>query len=110
MQALAPMNTGCVAGAPPVLSYDVQTALPLHIVFPRPAATVCVTNQSDGDAMLVSFGLGMPMIVVGAGAQTVPTGGGYAQPGVRELVIAADPTAGAAVSFTIEATIGMELR
>jgi hypothetical protein len=49
------------------------------------------------------------MVEVAAGEASTPTGGGYAQPGVKEIVIAADSTAKAAVPFAIEATIGMEL-
>jgi len=106
LQANAPLATGCTAGAAPVVDLTIQTPVPLHIVFPIPAATVTLKNLSAGDDLLVSYGLGLPMMVVAAGDTTVPTGGGYTQPGVREIVVAADPTAAAVVPFSIEATIG----
>lgn len=111
LQSVAPLLTGCVAGLPPVFDSTVQTPLPLHIQFPKPAATVTVKNLSeDGDSLLVCYGLGMPMMDIAAGDSTVPTGGGYAQPGVREIIVAAMADASGAVPFSIDATIGMELR
>ena len=110
MQSLAPLATGCAGGQLPVVDQTVQTPLPLHIVLPRPAATVEIRNISAaGDPLLVSFGLEMPMMELDAGDSSIPTGGGYAQPGVREIVVAAGPGAGAVVPFIIQATIGLEL-
>jgi hypothetical protein len=110
LQAIAPLNTGCVAGAPPVFDNSVQIPLPLHLMLPRPGATISIRNlSSTGDSMLVSFGLGQPMMEIADGESSVPTGGGYSQPGVRELILAADATAGAVVPFLIEVTIGMEI-
>jgi hypothetical protein len=109
LQSLAPLGTGCLAGQLPVVDMTVQTSLPLHFVLPRPAASLILRNLSAGDDLLVSFGLGMPMLTVSAGEVTVPTGGGYAQPGVREIVLATDPTAGAVIPFSVEITFGMEI-
>lgn len=108
LQGLAPALTTSVAGDLPVFDPTVQAPLPIHIILPRLAATAEVTNVGSDD-MLVSFGLYMPMMLIESGESTVPTGGGYAQPSVREIIICADPSAGGAVGFTLEATIGNEL-
>jgi len=109
LQANAPLLTGCIAGAPPVFDNSVQTPLPLHLILPRPGATISVRNLSVGDVLLVSFGLSQPMLEINPGEASVPTGGGYSQPGVREILLAADPTSAAVVPFSIEVTIGMEI-
>jgi len=109
LQSIAPLMTGCTAGALPVVDETVQTPLPMHLVFPRPASTIIVRNLSVGDTLLVSFGLGMPMIEVAPGEATIPTGGGYALPGVREIVVASWVQGQDAVPFSVEATIGMQV-
>ncbi len=109
LQVLAPLGTGCVGGMNPFWDSTVQVPLPLHIVLPKPANTVIVKNGSAGEAALVSYGMGMPMRTLDAGESSIPTGGGYSQPGVREIVIASDGTAIAAVPIIIELSIGMEL-
>jgi hypothetical protein len=109
LQASAPLATGCIAGAPPVFDNSVQTPLPLHLLLPRPGSTVCIKNLSVGDTLLVSFGLSQPMLEIGAGESSIPTGGGYAQPGVKELILAADASASGVIPFSIETTIGMEI-
>lgn len=106
LQGLAPLLTGCVAGSRPLFDPTVQTPLPLHIVFPRPAATISVKNLHIGDNLLVSYGMGMPMMEVAPGTGSQPTGGGYSYPGVREVILAVEP-AGEVIPFSIEVTIGM---
>ena len=110
LQANAPLLTGCVAGIPPVFDNSVQTPLPLHLLMPRPGATIEIRNlSSTGDTLLVSFGLGQPMMEIADGEASIPTGGGYSQPGVREIVLAAEASASSVVPFLIEVTIGMEI-
>ena len=106
LQTDAPAGTGCTAGDFPVVDATVQTPLPMHIVLPRPAATLTITNQSGTDDLLVSFGLGMPMFAIAPGTQSIPTGGGYSLTGVREIVLASSTVT--ALPFSIEAVISNE--
>jgi hypothetical protein len=107
-QSSAPQATGCTAGAIPVFDTTFTNPPPLHIVFPRPAATVTIKNLSASDSLLVSFGLGAPMYTVQKGEVSTPTGGGIAPPGVREIIVASISGAGAAVPFAVEAVIGQQ--
>jgi hypothetical protein len=79
----------------------------MHIVLPRPAATLTITNQHSADDLLVSFGLDQPMFAIPAGMSSIPTGGGYSLAGVREIVLAS--ATAAACPFSIEMVIGNEV-
>jgi hypothetical protein len=107
LQTNAPTGTTCVAGTVPVVDPTVQIPLPMHIVMPRPAATLTITNQHAQDDLLVSFGLDQPMFIVGPGATSIPTGGGFSLAGVRELVVASNT--GDVIPFSIEMVIANEV-
>lgn len=110
LQVKAPKGTTCAAYAPPFIDPTVQVPLPLHLVLPKPANTVTITNlnAAGGEGLLVSYGLGQPMMLVAAGSTSIPTGGGYSQPGVREIILAANVGAASVVPVAIELSIGME--
>ena len=102
LAGLAPSNTGCVVGQIPVVDQTVQTPLPLHIVLPRPARLITISNTGGaGVTLLASSGLGMPMVQIDSGNPLNFEGG------IREIVLAR-AAGGAGCSFSIFATIGME--
>ena len=104
----APLATTCLPGAPPIIDPSLQIPPPLHLVMYHPAGSVTIRNLSTNDALLVSFGFGMPMSVAPKTVEMIPTGGGYSRPGVPEIILAAEATAGAVVPFGIEAVVGRE--
>jgi hypothetical protein len=79
----------------------------MHLVLPRPAATLTITNQDTEDDLLISFGLDQPMFALGPGHSSVPTGGGYSLSGVREIVLASSTAS--SVAFSIEMVIANEV-
>lgn len=105
LQASAPLGTNCIAATVPVVDGTVQTPLPIHLYFARPASTLTLSNLSVGDTLLYSMGLGQPMVSLGPGEETTPTGGAGDSPGVREIILAADVWSKGAISFGIVATL-----
>lgn len=101
----APAGSACAAGSPPVIDQTVQRPMPMHIIFPRPMGSLTVRNTSVASTLLVSFGLGQPMITVAAGDSILPTGGGFSLPGVGELIVAMNG-AGAGCAFSLDGVIG----
>ena len=83
----APSNTGNVAGNPATIDETVQVPLPMHIVFPRPASAMVIRNDDAAGDLLVSYGVGMPLLTVGQGSELVP-GLGHGQGTIRELFLA----------------------
>jgi hypothetical protein len=98
-------------GISPVFDETVQTPLPMHIVLPRPGYHVRVRNTEDvpsigaGPNLLLSYGLGMPMVIVAPGELVSVFRG----PGVTELVLAGESGSigGMECSFCVEGTIGL---
>lgn len=103
----APAGSDCLAGIPPVIDQTVQKPMPMHIVFPRPLAVLTIRNIDPASSLLVSFGLGQPMIEVPFGQSISPTGGGYSLPGVSEVVVAM-LGAGAGCPFNMDGVIGLQ--
>lgn len=101
----APAGSACAAGLPPVIDQTVQKPMPMHIVFPRPMGSLTVRNTSAADTLLVSFGLGQPMVEVAHGDSILPTGGGYSLPGVGELIVAMKG-AGGGCDFSLDGVMG----
>jgi hypothetical protein len=101
----APAGSDCTAGSPPVIDQTVQKPMPMHIIFPRPMGSLTVRNTSAASTLLVSFGLGQPMVEVGFGQSILPTGGGFSLPGVGELIVAMEG-AGAGCAFSLDGVIG----
>ena len=84
LSGVAPSGTTSAAGAPPVYDETVQVPLPLHLVLPRPATKLTIRNEDGGGGvLLVSLGLGHPMVAVADG-ETIDFFSG----GPRELVLA----------------------
>lgn len=104
----APAGSDCLAGIPPVIDQTVQKPMPMHIVFPRPLAVLTIRNTDPASSLLVSFGLGQPMVEVPFGQSISPTGGGYSLPGVSEVVLAM-LGAGAGCPFSMDGVIGMQV-
>lgn len=107
MAGTAPAGSDCLAGIPPVIDQTVQKPMPMHIVFPRPLAVLTIRNIDPASSLLVSFGLGQPMIEVPFGQSISPTGGGYSLPGVSEVVLAMSG-AGAGCPFSMDGVIGLQ--
>lgn len=103
----APAGSDCAAGVPPVIDQTVQKPMPMHIVFPRPLAVLTIRNIDPAESLLVSFGLGQPMIEVPFGQSISPTGGGYSLPGVSEVVVAM-LGAGGGCPFNMDGVIGLQ--
>lgn len=103
----APAGSDCAEGSTPVIDPTVQKPMPLHIVFPRPMASLTIRNLDVAAELLVSFGLGQAMVSVGHGESLLPTGGGYSLPGVSEVILARDG-AGASCLFAMDGVIGLQ--
>lgn len=86
LHGTAPSNTGCALGELPFIDETVQTPLPMHIVFPRPVSSLLIRNVDAAGHLLVSYGLGMPMIEVADGEELV-TNYGHGLPAITELVV-----------------------
>lgn len=107
LYGLAPAGSDCAIGVPPVIDATVQKPMPMHIVFPRPMGSLTVRNVDAGNSLLVSFGMGQPMIEVAKGDTILPTGGGYSLPGITEIILAMDG-AGGGCKFSLDGVIGMQ--
>jgi hypothetical protein len=103
LAGIAPSNTGCTAGNIPVVDETVQIPLPMHIVLPRPTSLITITNMNSaaGVTLLVSPGLGLPMVEIAYGTPVNFEGG------IREIVLARASGAGGC-AFSIFAAINME--
>lgn len=97
----APIGTTCTAGSPPVMDPTGQVPPPLYVAFPRGSSNVKVKNNGQSK-ILLSFGLGMPMVELPAGDEWFPVGGGYSQSNAIEVVVAAAPAVQAAVPFVLD--------
>lgn len=92
----APSNTGCSAGAIPVIDTTVQTPPPMHIVLARPASSLLIRNEDSGASLLVSYGAGMPMLSIPHGEDLV-TNYGHGKPVITEIFLARESGDGACV-------------
>lgn len=101
----APAGSDCAAGSPPVIDQTVQKPMPMHIIFTRPMGSLTVRNTDGASTLLVSFGLGQPMVEVAAGSSILPTGGGFSLPGVGEMVVAMKGP-GAGCAFSLDGVMG----
>ncbi len=97
---IAPSGTGCVLGASPVFNEDLTAATPrpLYLVFPRPLSEVTLRNTS-ARAILVSFGVGQPMMSVVAGAEISLFSGS-----TKQVILACSGVGGA--TFTVHGVLG----
>jgi len=95
---IAPANTGCANGEPPVVDLSVQTPTPMHIIFPKTCTHVLVTPQTEGKAILMSFGLGDPMIEIQNSNPFLPD----SSQGIHEIILAANTDA---APFSIHAVM-----
>jgi hypothetical protein len=64
-------------------------------------------DAAGGDTLLVSFGLGQPMISIGPTLSLLPTGGGYSLPGVSEVIIASNGAGGGCL-FSLDGVISLQ--
>jgi hypothetical protein len=103
----APAGSDCVAGSPPVIDQSAQKPMPMHIVFPRPPAVLTIHNNDPAETLLVSFGVGQPMMAILHGETVSPTGGGYSMPGVPEVFLAM-LGAGGGCPFALDGVIGLQ--
>jgi len=96
LQGIAPSATTSVAGAPPVFSEDLTSAIPrpLYLVFPVPMGQFTVRNLDGAKALLVSFGPHQAM-------QSIPAGGeaGLTSGSTKALVLATAAAAGCPYSI-----------
>jgi hypothetical protein len=97
---IAPAGTGCTSGNPPVVDSTVQTALPMHIIFPKTCSSIRITAEVSGKTVLISRNLYEPMIPI---QNTNPFQlDDDSNRGINEIVLAASVEA---ASFTIYATM-----
>jgi hypothetical protein len=97
----APAGTGATAGAPPPVDFTFGVAPSMYVALPRPASVFAIRNLSASDAILVSLGLGLPMVRVGPNTRYCPTGEGPIAATVTEFVVAS--ATAATVAFSAEA-------
>lgn len=88
LPATAPTGTGCKAGELPVLDDTLDDVPPLHLSLPRPAVVTSIVNTSNSEGLLVSLGLGIPMIEIAAGERYTLTQQGAAGIAVKDVVLA----------------------
>lgn len=103
IQGLAPSNTGCTVGFPPLFDETtgiLQRPSPMHIVLPRPTSSVTIRNEDGANALFYSYGPGQPMSQVAAGSDFTSFGS------AREILVASSQ-ANAAVAFSIDAVINL---
>jgi hypothetical protein len=83
----APSNTGCAEGAIPVIDTTVQTPLPMHIVFAKPLSSLLVRNTDAAGDLLISYGVGQPMMLIAHG-EDLQSGYGHGKPAINEIFLA----------------------
>ena len=95
-QAIAPSDTGCVAGLPPLYNEDLTSAVsrPMHLVFSSPLVEFTLRNLSGANTFLASFGAGQPMLTVPVGGEVQLFNGR-----TKELVLACPDVGGCAFSL-----------
>jgi len=71
----APSATLCTEGNLPVIDVTAQVPNPMHIVFPRPVSSIMIRNTDVAEDLLFSYGIGQPMIRLGAGETWGPDTG-----------------------------------
>lgn len=98
----APSNTGSTNGAVPAFDPDMQTPPPMHIVLPYPMKKGKVHNLDVSLTLLVSPGLGFPMVSVPPGEAFEVDDGT-----VKELVLARSGDGGSC-PFKVEGTITLD--
>lgn len=83
----APSNTGCALGVSPVIDVTVQTPLPMHLVLGKASSAVLIRNEDSAGNLLVSYGVGMPMIRIPQGGE-LSSGYGHGNAAISEIFLA----------------------
>jgi len=104
-EGTAPSNTGCTAGAAPVLDETQQVPTPMIISLPWSVTGGLIRNKEGAATLLMGYGLGRPMVEIAAGeALEIPFPGG-----AQQIVLARTTGAGGAdfyADFTLARQAG----
>jgi hypothetical protein len=95
----APAGTTAVAGSAPPIDLDMQIPNPMHVVLPRTTSSITINNHDPANTLLISTGMGAPMVAVGFDEDPLVVFGSF-----KEIVLAG---VGGAVPFSINAVVAL---